>query len=145
MPGGLRELVASVVAIADSVTGGETGLQSKVVWRAFLGHTKYNVAEYAEPINVDAFVLYKQTPVQSRTGQTIMSKATVIITRPLPIVTGATVTRTQPIDIRDQIILPNGTTGPIIDDEGFSNPDTTRPYTTKIMIGIEPSGRGSQT
>lgn len=128
---GLRQLVEQVIAIADEATGGPTGLQSTITIHPYTGETLYGVDTYGTPETVPAFVSYKQAPVQSRTGQTIISKASVIILKKL----------TRAIDINDKIVLPDGTSGPIIDVSGFANPDTSKPFTNKIFIGKEPTGR----
>ncbi len=47
----------------------------------------------------------------------------------------AFVFRQNPIDPRDKIVLPDGTTGPIVDVSGFVDQSTNLPYFSDVSLG----------
>ena len=63
----------------------------------------------------------------SRTG----AKVTIL----QPITANGTSGRTEPVDPRDKVTLPDGTVGPILDVAGLVNPDTGYPYMFEIWLG----------
>lgn len=132
----LDKIVRDAVALADSIT---KSLQPTVAHSAWTGQDVFGTATYATAVNRDAIVEYKiRDKLQSSTGKVIQSQALITIIGPIT-ANGAS-GRVEPIDSRDKIVLPDGTTGPIIDVEGIVDPITNKPYMYQIWIG----GQGPQ-
>ena len=71
--------------------------------------------------------------VRTSTGADVVVRASVTFLTPLT-ANGAE-TRTEPIDPRDKIILPDGTTGPIVNISGPVDPDTGAPFLFEVLLG----------
>lgn len=48
--------------------------------------------------------------------------------------------RSEPIDSRDRIVLPDGSTGPIVSVGGFMDALTGRPVLNEVLLGEMPGG-----
>lgn len=71
-------------------------------------------------------------------GQVIATQAYAAFLEPIP-PQGAE-GRLEPIDPRDLIVFPDGTTGPIIEVKGFIDAGTNRPMFSEVWIGQGGSG-----
>jgi hypothetical protein len=132
---GLAAIIRSGVATANKVTGGSGGLQAIVLHNAWTGKLAdgYGTERYAGNVERRALVEFKQRMIKTSSGQLLMSRATVTFLEPIE-ANGAT-GRQEPIDSRDVITLPDGTTGPILDISGFVNNETNAPYFSVVSIG----------
>lgn len=128
------DIIRQGVALAHSLT---TSLQANVVLHRWSQSSGFGEAVYAAPITVTALIEQKQRLHAMSSGQTILTRAKITILTPLAPL-GAS-GRTEPIDVRDKLILPDGTTGPIVDVEGLVDPDTNRPYLYEIWMGLTTS------
>jgi hypothetical protein len=130
----LVDTIANAVAIADTVTH---DLQDQtVVIIPWTGEDVFGTTTYDDPFPAAALVELSSKPSFSASGQLIETKANVTFLRPVPPTAAlAGQTRTNPIDPRDIIILPDGTTGPIIRIGGFVNAQTHRPYMSEVTLG----------
>lgn len=117
---GLRDIVANGVAQADRIT---QDLQPTVTVRRRTGQTGAGKAVYAAPVRVPAIVDWQQKIVRTRTGTEAVSRAYVGFLRPFQ------------ISEDDQVILPDGTTGPILDMSGFVDRATGAPYFVQVWLG----------
>lgn len=126
----LDNIVRNAVAKIDNVT---KSLQTTVLISRWTGQSFDGTPSYAAPLSLQAVVEYKQEQRQSPSGQTRVSKAHVIIISPLDAL-GAP-ERSEPLDERDLITLPNMTTGPILETSGVVDPATGLPYMHEIWLG----------
>lgn len=126
---GLRDLIANGVALADQLTA---DLQPTIRWSAWLGNDGFGGNEYAQAVDVPAIVELKQKLVRNAAGEEVMSSHAITILRPLPD-TQAT-GRVNPIDTRDRIVLSDGTTGVIINVEGFQDSKTQGTYFSQVWL-----------
>jgi len=133
---GWEDVIRAGVATANGIT---KSLHAPVIHRAWTGQDPYGESTYAPPsVGADGQTLrglveIKQTSRTMPNGQMSQSKAYVMFIEPVP-VNGAP-GRTEPIDTRDYIELPNGMTGPILDVEGLVDADTHEPYFTEVWLG----------
>lgn len=118
---GLRDIVRSGVAIANKLTA---DLQPTVGYEKYLGSQDVRgVPQRAPSIPLAAIVEMKQQLVKVA-GEFITARAKVTFLDP-----------TVVIHLKDRIVLPDATSGPILETEGFVDRVTTRPYLTEVFIG----------
>lgn len=70
---------------------------------------------------------------RTESGEMVLTTATVMFIEPVPPL-GAT-DRSEPVDPRDIIILPDGSTGPIVNVSGFVDRVSGRPFYSEIWLG----------
>jgi len=117
---GLLDVVRSGVAIANSVTG---DLQATVTHRVFVRAGGSGQSIYTN-VSRKALVTRKQRLVRSSSGDMSKSQAEVTFLDPGVVV--------NELDI---IILPDGTSGPIINSAGFVDAQTGHPILTQVYLG----------
>ena len=123
------------IQIADNLLK-SFGLECDITHRAYTGQNGYGTETYADAVTRKAVVDYtrKQRLVE---GKLITVVATVTILEAVT-ANGATTNppRSEPIDPRDIIVLPDGTTGPIHSvPDSVVNPATGRPFLNTIYLG----------
>lgn len=129
----LNKIISSGVRIAHNLT---KSLQVTCTHRAWTGADtsgNFNKNIYASATTFTAIVEQKLESRVDSTGKVIKTQAKLTIVQQIP-ANGAQ-GRTEPIDTRDIIVLPDGTTGPIWKPEGVLNPDNNRPYAIELWIG----------
>jgi hypothetical protein len=126
----LDSLVRGAVAIASSATA---SLQVTVAHSAWIANDEYGAPQYATPVNRQAIVEYRQRLRHLRDGQEVMQRAVAFLLEPVE-PNGAS-GRREPIDPRDKIVLPDGTTGPLYDVAGLADPQTNASYYHEVVIG----------
>lgn len=117
---GLRDIVANGIATADRITA---DLQPFVTVKRWTGQTGAGKPTYAAAVREPAIVDWMQKRVRTKTGAEAVSRAYVGFLRPTS------------IDEKDQIILPDGTTGPILDMSGFVDRATGAPFFVQVWLG----------
>lgn len=127
---GFDDIVRNGVALADSLT---SSLQANVMHSQFTGQDGFGTSSFGAAVSRPAIVSQKQRLHVLSSGQTVMTKAKIMFLRPIP--PNGAADRTEPIDTRDKIVLPDGTTGPIVDVVGLTDPETSRPYFATIFLG----------
>jgi len=127
---GLRDLVASGVALADNLTA---DLQPTVQHEAWTGNDGFGGATYATAVPRAALVERKQKQVLNPQGQEVLSEHTITLLR--PIAANGAPDRFEPIDPRDRFTLPDGTTGPILSIESFTDRVTGAGYFAQVFLG----------
>jgi hypothetical protein len=130
----LVDVIAGAVQIANQVT---TDLQDRTVMHsAWIGDDAYGTSAYASPVARKALVDLSTAPRYSKQGESIETKATLTFLDVIPPTqANAGAIRANPIDPRDIITLPDGTTGPIIRIGGFVNADTHLPFVCEVTLG----------
>lgn len=126
---GFRDLIKNGVALADSLT---SDLQPDVAFEAWVGQDAFGKALYAAPLSVACLVERKQKLVRNPTGEEVMSSHALTILRPLA--PNGAPQRSEPIDTRDRFTLADGTTGTIINTEGFDDPVTNASYFAQVWL-----------
>lgn len=127
---GLDGMVRSAVATAKSVAA---SLQVEVQHEAWIDDDSRGDAQFAAAVARPALVTMKQTRVTLPNGEVLESRAVVTFLEPVP--ANGAANRREPIDPRDRITLPDGTTGPILQVSGPIDPATNAPYMVKVMLG----------
>lgn len=142
----LNSTLRSAVAIANTVTD---SLQGDILHSAWIGQDAMGKAIYGRKIEgLDIYGAYDAPGVQATLravieqkqrvrevqGRQIMTFATLTVVGQVP-KNGMTDFRKEPIDPRDIVILPDGTTGPIVDVVGVMDTETTNFYAVEIMLG----------
>jgi hypothetical protein len=130
---GFNTLINSLIAgVANPLT---KSLQTKEVlhyrWQKQDGKGK---VDEAPPIKHDAIVeMNPAVTYSSSEGSTLPVKLSILILQPFP--PEGSPGRREPVDPRDRFVLPDGTTGKIVDLPGMLDPTTLRPYYCEVRLG----------
>lgn len=127
----LLDTVRSAVKTADTVT---KALQATVTYKKAVLITTdgYGSYDYPSSVQLLAIVDWTRKQLRTQTGVLSLSRASVMF---LDIDALVSATGGQGIDDHDQIILPDGTTGPILDMSGFIDAGTGHPVATEVFLG----------
>lgn len=115
-------LLSNAVALANKVTG-SLGMQVDVTWTP-ITTDGYGTRVPGTVATIKAIVDWKQRNVVTRSGETATSRATVTILDPTII-----------IGFNDLLVLPDGSTGPILAMSGPMDSSSPTPLLTEISIG----------
>ena len=126
----LANVVRSGVRVANKLTA---SLQVPIQHSAWIGQDDYSKALYS-PVASIRQAIVEMGPVAVRTtrGEIVFAKAKVTIIGPIPD-NGAS-GRSEPIDPRDKIILPDGSVGDILEMSAPIDPATMRPYYYEVTL-----------
>ena len=132
---GLIDIIRSGVAIASGLTA---DLQSDVTHYAWIGDAGGSASgkgksTYATPVNRRALINTGSKEVKLANGQTALVKARIVFLDPIE--PNGAAGRREPIDVRDKIVLPDGTSGPIIDTGGLLDAGTDAPFVNTVLLG----------
>lgn len=130
----LLDVLRSGVAIADTVT---KPLQATVQFRHFVGADAYGAKTYIPPASdppaeLVAIVDWKQKQLRTTSGVLSVCRASIMF---LNIADLVAATGGDGVNDEDVIVLPDGTTGPILDMSGFIDAGTGHPIATEVFIG----------
>ena len=114
----LQSVIRSAVKTADSVT---KDLQATVIHRIWMSQDEFGAPVYKN-VARRALVDQRQKSIRSNSGQLVQSRATV--TFPVPI----------EVSPKDLIILPDGTSWPILDVSGLIDPSTGIGYLAEVSL-----------
>lgn len=129
----LVDTLRSGVATARAIT---LSFHVNVTIQQWIGQNSFGKAEYADTLTLKALVEQKSKSFKTRDGQEAVSKSYIAILEPItPATPTGDNTRENPIDERDVITLPDGTTGPILDVTGFLDGGTGVPFFSEIYLG----------
>lgn len=133
----LPSIISNAVAIASQAT---RSLQETpegigiVAHHAWTGADAWGKATYATAVNRRAvWEPGHQSKFDTSTGSIVQVKGKLTFLD--PIAPNGAAGRIEPIDNRDLLILPDGTTGPIYRPEGLYNPVTDAPFLIGLWIG----------
>jgi hypothetical protein len=129
----LDRLVRRGVAIASRQT---RSLQDAITHFAYVSQDLFGKKTFNPPSGTSRKCLIEQR-VQKRKlpgGQEVDVQAALLFLEPIP--AQGTAGRVEPIDPRDEIVLPDGSTGPIIYVSGPEDPKTDRPFVLQVWLGI---------
>lgn len=121
---GFGGLVRKAVALADVLTAGTDGLQASVSHYAWLSQDETGKPTYRTAVARAAIVTYETRQARDSGGMVVQTRATVLFPRPVA------------VDLRDKIVLPDGTTGPLYMKPGnVVDASTGAPYLMEVMLG----------
>ena len=127
----LSNVIRSGVAVANKVTG---SLQDLVTIKQWTAQDFEGTPAYGKVLKVPGIVELGEKQYTLTTGVTIAVKATVTFLQ--PIAQNGAPGRVEPIDDRDLITLPDGTTGPtVLGLPAIVDPATHKPYFQTVGIG----------
>ncbi len=128
---GLDAVIRSGVATANKVTD---SLQVQVTIRPWIAQDTFGKDTFGSAKKYRALVEQGERQFKTQTGVMINVQATVTFLK--PIVPNGADGRTEPIDDRDIITLPDGTTGPtMIGEPVVVDPKSSKPYFQVVGIG----------
>jgi hypothetical protein len=130
---GLGALLRKGVALADKITGGSDGVQDDVTLYPWTGTGTYGEPTYGAGVPISAFIEDRMVTRNEAGGDEISSRTVLTIMRPIT-PNGAT-GRREPLDTRDKIVLPDGSTGPILAVNGPNDPTTHAPFVYEVILG----------
>lgn len=130
----LLDIVRAGVKIADGVT---KPLQATVGFRHYVSSDAFGAKIYDPPEAQPAALLlaivdWRQKQLRTMQGTLSVSRASVTF---LDVAAVAAATGGEGIDDHDIIILPDGTTGPILDMSGFIDAGTGQAVAWEVFIG----------
>jgi hypothetical protein len=130
----LLDVLRSAVVIADQQT---KAIQATVKYRHYVSSSDEGDAIYNPPVGqpeleLKAIVDWKQKMLRTMEGEQSVSRAVVTF---LDVNAVAAATNNEGFDDNDIIILPDGTTGPILDMSGFIDAGTGQPLATEVFLG----------
>lgn len=128
--GGFSSIVRSGVAIANRLTA---GLQVQVSHEAWIRDDGKGKPVYATAISRPAIVQPKSRLRRAPNGREVMQRAAIVFVGPVE--ANGAAGRQEPIDPRDKLTLPDGTTGPILGVDGLTDPKTNAPYMYEVALG----------
>lgn len=129
---GLANVVRSGVAIANKVT---SSLQGVVTIRQWVAQDVNGTDTYSSTLKkVPAIIEMGEKQYSTQTGVVVTVQATITFLQPIK--PNGAVGRVEPIDERDVLTLPDGTTGPtMIGAPSIVDPATSKPYFQTVGIG----------
>lgn len=126
-------ILSAGIAIADNITK-SLGLQPFFTHYAWIAQDAKGKVTYANPVTRQGVIdlTRKQRPTSSGRLVNVVATITVIET----IAANGAAGRREPVDPRDKIVLPDGTTGPILEGpDAPVDPDTNAPFLNTIYLG----------
>lgn len=129
---GFASLIRSSISLANSLT---EDLQVLVQHKRWIGMDDFGQDIYDE-ILVDRRALVENKPGMRKRadGSEVIYRTSVTFIGPVAALDGVT-DRSEPFDLRDFIVMPDGTTGPILEVNGLLDPVTGKPYMYQVMLG----------
>ena len=132
---GLRDIIAAGVAIANNAT---KDLQVAVTHFQWIAQTGFGAPTYDTPF---AEGIPRKAIVEQGVKQRFSNLSSKMVTFNahilflVPFEPNGAIGRVEPIDPRDKFVLADGTTGPIVDIQGFTDSKTGRPYFGEVWLG----------
>jgi hypothetical protein len=130
---GLSSLVRAGVALAHSITNASGGLQGDVVHHAWTANAAGGAPTWGTSTTRRALIEKEEQLLRLPGGKEVLQRAKVTFLH--PITANGAANRHEPIDPRDKIVLPDGTTGPILLIKGLVDPTTGYPYLFEVSLG----------
>lgn len=136
----LPSIISNAVKIASTATRSlqETpegvGIVRHYAWISEGSFETFGKPSYADPVNRRAiWEPGHQSKFDTNTGGVVQVKGKLTFLDPIE--PNGAAGRVEPIDNRDLLILPDGTSGPIYKPEGLYNPVTDAPFLIELWIG----------
>jgi hypothetical protein len=126
------ELLKSGIGLADTFT---KGVQAAISLEQWTGQSAFGDPTYATAVSVLAIIDMTRKDKRRADGtlQAVVATLTILV----PVADNGATGRLEPIDPRDRITLPDGTTGPILGaPNAVLDPSTNRTLFIEVMIGM---------
>lgn len=150
----LNSIIRNAVKVADNIT---KDLQGEVLHSAWIGQNGFGKATYGRresglDISGEQFdspgiavprlaVIELKERVRDVQGRNVMTFVHLTFVGPIPI-NGMTTARKEAVDPRDVFVLPDGSTGPVVDVQGVLDSETNLMYAVEVWLGDTTSTRG---
>jgi hypothetical protein len=128
---GFADVIEKGIAIAKDVTA---TLQAGITIEPWDGQDAQAMPSYDTAVAYDAIVDMTAHLIRDSKGEDVLAKATITILEPIS--DNGAAGRLEPVDPRDLITLPDGSTNPILNIQGLVNPDTDSGYMFVITLGF---------
>lgn len=129
---GLDAVLRNGIKTIDKIT---KTLQATVTYQPWKAQDEFGAATYGSARKLRAVVEYNRQMRKTESGEEVMTMASVLFVQPLKPV--GTTGRTEPIDPRDKITMPDGRTGPIVYSKGFVDRISGLTMYHEIWLGSE--------
>ena len=126
---GLSALVRGAVATANKITA---DLQPEVTLERWIGQNATGPL-YGEEEFLPAVVEYGVDQIVNDAREIVPVQAKVTFIRPIE--PEGSRGRKEPLDTRDRVKLPNGTSGPLVRVRGMVDGETGEPYMIEAWVG----------
>lgn len=127
---GLADVIRAGVATAKALT---LDLQVSVTHTPWIGQDTNGAMIPGPTATLKAIVERKQRMVRTPSGQEVLSQYYVAFLE--QVAPNGAAGRTEPIDVKDALVLPGGVTGPILSIVGFYDAGTGYPFFTEVYLG----------
>lgn len=127
---GLAAIVRSAVAIANSVT---LDLQVNVTHEPWISDDGQSKPTYGTAATIPAIVVDERKGFRDAIGEVVQSHTRISFLRPIT-PNGAT-GRKEPVDPRDRLTTPDGTTGKVVGSGGMVDRGTGRRFYSEVWLG----------
>lgn len=135
----LNDIVTAGIAAANTITD---SLQVTIKHYAWIKDDRQGKPVYSLPIKRKALLepwpmMHRQhrTAIATAGTDTLEVKPKAKLTFLTEITKNGAKYRHEPIDPRDKLVLPDETTGPILDVRGLTDPATGLPYMYEVLLG----------
>jgi len=118
------------VALANKITD---PLQVTVQHHPWVSDNTAGEPQFGDPVARRALVERKRRLIRTEERRELIMVT--LVTFIGPVTANGSPNRDEPIDPRDKVVLPDGTTGPILDVQGLLDPLTSRPYLYEVALG----------
>lgn len=125
-------LIRKGITLANKLTG---SLQAEVEYRPWVDSSGKGKAIYGASQFLKAIVEPRQVLKSDKDGHEVRVQGSSVMFLQTIEPNGATDRRSEPIDPRDLIVLPDGTSSPILSVGGMTDPTTKRPYFCEVVVG----------
>lgn len=113
-------------------------IQGVVKHHAWIGQDQFGNETYAFPVDRKAIITVREQDRPGQMGQVTRTTAHLLLLDPVE--PNGTTGRLEPVDTRDKIVLPDGSTAPIVETNGLIDPDSTRPFFMEVWLGMMRQG-----
>jgi hypothetical protein len=149
----LNSIIRSGVAIADAIT---KDLQGTVMHSAWISQSAFGKPTYGRRVSgldiTGSFdtpdvavgreaVIEQKQRIRDVQGRNVLTFVHLTFVGPIP-VNGMGTERKEAVDTRDVFVLPDGTTGPVVDVVGVVDSETNLMYAVEVWLGDTTSARG---
>jgi len=126
----IAKLIQTGLKVANKLT---QSAQCDVVHYPWVSSDVEGAMTYGTAVTRKAIVEYKTKQFPSGSGQLQLVRAIIYFLEPFE--ENGAAGRIEPLDTRDKLVLPDGTTGPILSVDGLGDPTTDHPYYYAVNLG----------
>lgn len=126
----LLDVLHTAVKIIDNVT---KPIQTEVQYRHCLNPDidGYGTKDLAPAVGLKAVVDFKMQQVRTQQGELVVSQCAITI---VDVAALAAASNNEGLSVHDQIVFPDGRTGPLLNVGGYMDPGTGQPVATDTWL-----------